>query len=833
MSPLDSPSRRSLQRPGAIALPAFVLLALLALAASLPGRPAPAAAQAPTWQRVLDGLYGDRVRALVLTGAADQVGRPLLLLPEGGPLFRSTDGATWSPVVVDPGRPGAEPLTAVRAHDDDSGQRIYAGLRNRPLFAISEDGGATWASRDGPPGVSRLDRMAVSRSGRIYAAEYSVAAIWTSTDRGQGWERQALADLGLSGRVDALFAATDDPVVYAIIDRALYRSTDDPASWTLVLGPATSPALEVSQAAIGPRGRLYAAGRDPALNQLTLRSSEDRGDHWPGGGWPFTGAGIEPRALAAGETAPDEPAVWLGLADGQVLQSGDGGDRWQLLRRLPLAVTLIAADPAVGGLWAGSDGLGLFRVSPEWGQTGALPVNATGIVAPLFGADQRVFLNARLEPERREGGILRPALHAIYQSTGGEAWQRVAMLETIDDGLHASPDYARFRWLFSGQSGSEDGGLSWIDLGAAPGAGIPRVAAVGPITGSLPVVYGLAEPYADGTGGSGLFRSEDGGRRWRAADAPVSGIVAVAVSPVYPEDLTAFFATDRGVIYRAVDGLDFEVVGRVPGLSPDRILYDLVVSPGYRNDRTLLVAVEDPASPEHAQVYLSGDAGRTWGRRSGGLPAAARPRKLALSPAFPADRVVFLGTERRLNDPPIANLLASDTAGIDWYGEGGLPPGAEVRAFAWGGSLSNGWLFAAAGPGGVWRRRLDGPLEPGEPSPSPSPSPAATASASPTPAGSETPPATPPSATPNPTASATAPGGSATASPTGEASRGTPNVTPSATGTATPSPSASSVPPSATTTPSATSSATATEIRPPARLYIPFCLQVRARNLRQ
>ncbi len=801
-------------------------------------------AQTGPWRPVLKGLYGDHVVTLVLTGEASQQHRPLVLLPQDQGLFRSIDdGQTWAPVLADPNRPAAVALAATRAYDDPTGERLYAGLRFAPTLSMSVDGGQTWAARAGPAGLTRLDRLAASKSGRLYVGERSTAAtLWTSTDRGESWERHDLGPTGITGRIDDLFAAPDDPVVYLISGQALYRSTDDPADWTVVLGPATDPAVAVGQAAIGPRGRLYAAGKRAADSSYAVLASPDRGDTWPSAGWPAD-ADAAPRALAAGEPSEALPVVWLALDNGQVHRSDDAAASWRRLRTLPVPPTTLTADPGNLNVWVGSDGLGLFLADPQWGQTGAVPVEALGIVAPNYSVDRMVYLNARIRPERREGTTVRPALHAFYHAVAGEDWTRVDNTELLGENLLASPDFARDKRLYSGKVISHDKGTTWESLPPrAPGGVIPSVAAVGPLTRTQPVVYALEQPYTGDAGGRGLVRSEDGGRTWDLAEADVNGIVAVAISPAYAEDRTVFFGTDRGLIYRAVNGLDFDVQGRIPALAPQRILYDLVLSPSFRTDQTLYAAVEDAANEEDgAAVFVSSDGGESWAKRAAGLDGAARPRRLILSPNFPSDRVLFLGGERRATDPPLATLYGTDSAGVEWFAEAVLPPAAELRAFAWGGTLFSGRLFAAAGSAGVWLRMLDGP--PGElPTPGPtelatpaSPTPTATLSgtptdplptatgATPTPPTPDTPtaptPVTPPVETGTPTATEDA----ISATPTATVATQVPPTSPSPTPTqgrptsATPTPSrtATALPPATTATP------------PPGKIYLPLGFKAR------
>jgi hypothetical protein len=790
---------------------AAVALGAVCLAAALA---APVGAAPGLWRPQLDGLYGDRVAGLEFVGPPGGLGRSYVLLPEGYGLYRfAPDEGAWSPVAANPERPAGVVRSVRAAPGDANGMLVYAGLEGRTLFARSEDSGYTWRALPGPAGPRRLDLLAVTKAGQLFAAEAGGTSVFTSNDRGDSWSPKAGPPSGAP--IAALFVAPDEPVVYAVAGERLYRLDPTPSSWSEVLGPATTPAMQVRLAAAGPRGRLYAAGQMAAGSRVY--ASEDRGASWPSSGWP-EGTGAEPRALTAGEVTGGLPAVWLGLADGQVQRSTSAGSGWQALGQVPLAVTLVAIDPASGDVWVGSDGLGLYRLAPSFVHTGAVPVDVMALAAPTYSQDQRIFLNAQVLPDRRVNGVPIPALHGLFESAGDGLWERRVMTTVMGVNLLASPGYATDRRLYSGQRLTINEGATWVPLGPAPGGQPPFVAAVGPISGTLPVVYALVTPYVDGIGGAGLVRSEDGGDAWLATDVSVDHIVDVDVSPRYPVDHRAWFLTESGAVYRTSDGLSFSQVGQVPTSARQHIAYDLVLSPDYANDNTLFAAVEDPANTQQARVYVSTNAGAgLWQDRSGGLPARGRPRRLVLSPSFRGDGVMFLGAERLAGDPEVPTLLGSDAAGEAWYGEQVLPP-SSVSDLLWLGPLRGGKLYAAAGTAGLWVRDLDGP-------------PAALPTVTPTPTTTATPSvtATPGPATATPTATPTLGTGTPPPSPV-------PTATPSATATPSPSPTqaataTSTVAPSATMTRTPVAPSLTPTSGPGGHLvYLPFAVRQRARS---
>ncbi len=714
------------------------------------------------WFRPLAGLYGDRVSALAFIGDTMQGTRSMLLVSLGGGLHRlRADASGWDPIDVASAQRRDLLLTVAPKLNDVEKRTVYAGLgKPLPLVARSEDYGVTWTTYPGPTGPLRLDLLAPCRSGRLYAAERdSQVAVWTSPDGGATWEQHSVFP---SGRpIRGLAAAPDEARLYALVGSTIYRTDDRPAEWTAVLGPTTADAATVYLMAIGKRGHLYAAAT--VGGQLTLLASADRGATWPVRGWP-TEHLEEPSAVAAADIG-GASVVWLGLASGHVFRSDDDGATWRVVGRLGLPARQIVYDDEAGALWVGSDGLGLYRLTPDFAHTGALPVPSLAVVTVDTGDGPAAILNAQLRPEVRSLlGDVEPARYGIYESRDGMAWSRKTITSGLGTNLLASPTYSRDGRLYSGRMISTDGGARWSRMAEVPGGGVPYILAVGPITGTRPVVYGVLTPYEDGAGGSGLHVSEFGGQRWEPTEGPQSGIVAAVVSPNYARDRTAYVATDLGFVYEALDGRNFLQVGRVPSMSPVRNLYGLVMSPNFASDHTLLAVVDDPSQPTNrAHVYISTRSGRgVWQERSTGLDPTARLRSLELSPAFSTDGVAFAGA---VTDGGLAAVYAA--TGDRWFRDLFAGP-AQVNDLALAGSVEEGCLYAAGGTAGVWVRELTGPPEPGDtPTPQPTPSPTRTATA----------PATEPVGSPTSTASEPA---TATASPTASATL-EPSATPTAT----------------------------------------------------
>ncbi|MFN8424176.1 MAG: DNRLRE domain-containing protein [Anaerolineae bacterium] len=711
--------------------------AAAALLAPANDRPAHGGAQAaaPTWRRSLDGMYGDNGAGVVFVGDTRRGGfRFYALFDHEFGLFRAGSQVDeWVPLVPNTARPET---TIVRSlalgRDDIERQKLFAGLMSRPLLARSLDGGVSWITRDGPPGVTRVDLLDTTTTGRVYAAQVGTTMLSTSDDLGDTWT-QVSPVIGAQDQLGNLFAAPDRPQVFIQTGDRLYSSDNVPDDWRLALGPssATTTTLAVSLAAAAVGRRVYAVGKKAGVWSIVY--SLDGGVVWSPASWPAE-PNAEPTALGAGEAGFGTPVAWLGFADGRIYRSTDVGKTWKLITTTPIAPLSISVDPHNYETWIGTDGFGLVRIgtgaNPTISTTGAVPAQAIAVAAPSWETERRVVALTRITPKRLErAGGGQPTLTALYDSTDdGRTWLRRFVTATFGSALLPSTNYGRDKRLYSDRWFSRNGGQTWSDLGAPPGGGQAHVMAVGPVSGTYSVLLGIREPWNGTSGGTGLLYSDTGGATWQDLDAGSGDIVDALFSPDFPSDRTAYFITQRGVIFRTLDGQTFESISTVRLLAGQGIVHDLAISPQYAIDRTLFAAVEDSADAQRAKVFASTNGGETWEDRFSDLAPRGRPRVLGLSPNFKADRTIFLGLGREAGDAdPVPTIYGSDTGGTDWMGQLALGRLA-VTDFAFGGTKPSGILFAAAGRSGVWVRGLDGspiidliptPTQPATPSPSP------------------------------------------------------------------------------------------------------------------
>ncbi|MEO8084422.1 MAG: DNRLRE domain-containing protein [Ardenticatenales bacterium] len=761
--PVRTPARPSDARPSLASRPrrvpprvvslfmalAAITAALLAVTLDVRTVPGARAAVSP-WHRSIEGLYGDNGAGVVFVGDTRRGGfRFYTLFDHEFGLFRAGSQVDeWTPLVPNTARPET---TVVRSlalgRDDIERQKLFAGLQSRPLLARSLDGGVSWSTRDGPPGITRVDLLDTTTTGRVYAAQVGTTMLSTSDDLGDTWT-QVSPVIGAQDQVSNLFAAPDRPQVFMQTGDRLYSSDNVPDTWRLALGPAsaTTKTLAVSMATAAVGRRVYAVGKSAGAWSMVY--SLDSGVIWTPASWPAE-PNAEPTALGAGEAGFGTPVTWLGFDDGRIFRSTDIGKTWSLITTAPIAPISISVDPHNYETWVGTDGLGLLRIgtggNPSISTTGAVPAQALSVVAPSWDTEHRAVALTRITPirlERTGGG--QPTLTAIFDSFDkGQTWLRRFMTATFGSALLPSTNYGRDKRLYSDRWVSRNGGISWSDLGQPPGGGQAHVVAVGPVSGTYSLLLGVRQPWNGTSGGTGLLYSDTGGASWQALDAGSGDIVDALFSPTFPQDLTAYFITQRGVIFRTLDGQTFESISTVRLLAGQGIVHDLVISPQFDLDRSVFVAVEDTADAQRAKVFASTNGGETWEDRFSDLPPRGRPRVLGLSPNFRSDRTMFLGLGREPGDADeVPTVFGSDTGGTEWLGQLSLGRLA-VTDFAFGGTKPTGVLFAAAGRSGVWVRDLDGsPIVDLIPTPTPTRTPSPIATQTPTntpPPGSGTP----------------------------------------------------------------------------------------------
>ena len=311
-----------------------------------------------------------------------------------------------------------------------------------------------------------------------------------------------------------------------------------------------------------------------------------------GGVWKTTNNGItfrsilnESRVAAMGDLAiaPSDPSqIWAGTGEedsrnsispgGGIFKSTDGGDSWEFKGlRDTQAIGRIVVHPldpdivfvaALGHIWGANPERGLYRTT-DGGETWELV---------KFISDRAGFVDVAFRP-------------GDPNTVFAASWERVRGPYFLKSG---GPGSALWK--------SVDGGTTWSEV---EGGGFPKAmkGRIGiAISQSNPdVMFAMveAEEEEDGSGGSGLYRSEDGGETWEKVNDANSRPFYYSQVRVDPHDPDRVYFSSTPVQFSS-DG------GRTAGTTTNGIHVD---------HHAMWI---DPVDPDRIVVGNDGGVAITW-----------------------------------------------------------------------------------------------------------------------------------------------------------------------------------------------------------------------------
>jgi photosystem II stability/assembly factor-like uncharacterized protein len=451
-------------------------------------------------------------------------------------------GATWK-LISPADNVELQPVVSV-AFDPKREDTIYAGTPRLPWKTTN--GGAEWSMI--PEGMSTDSDIITVRVDPVKSSRVFIGAcsgFWRSVNAGANWSKMA----GIPFTSRRTYAFAQDPrhpeIIYAGTSRGLYATRDSGANWREVASH------EIKSLAVSG-DTLFVATADEGL----LKSS-DGGETLQPINEGFTSRTFAPlvengdQLLTGTSAAADAGAIFSSL---------DGGLNWTRITdparlgyenviaiALTSAGTLVAATPA-----------GVFRSADKgetWVKAGQAP-------------EKPVIRKVAFKSGKAKHPVKAKPAQAMSAPQPNFAALRFSALCATGDAVLAATEAGLYR--------SKDDGLTWTlsnftgqpvrSLQCSDSSVIARLSDTFMLSNDGGATWGprhlpfFAQTYDLAGAGSvfiagtsrGLFRSDDSGMTWHAAQAglPVASITAVAIDPV---TRTLAYAYEFGHVYQSND----------------------------------------------------------------------------------------------------------------------------------------------------------------------------------------------------------------------------------------------------------------------------------------
>ena len=569
---------------------------------------------------------------------------------------------------------------------NDPAETVMLIVVRRNLWR-STDGGGTWKRI--VRGIdNRFEYSAIAvgaRKGKpVWFLGTEGDGIYRSDDDGLSWRPFSE---GLIQKKASVLSANHDSVLLATTDGRLYGINRADTGWELLFEhPGKIRALSTG-AAGEPSYFGTAAGE--------VFRSDDAGRTWTGRHSYPDPAGVT--AFARG-SAPAEPPLAVGGGTSGVFLPSSPEDPAATLHQTNngladqrITSLLITGGPLFAVTWRD----GVFRSTDggrNWEQ------RATGLTRDQQG-DRRglpQFTTLRRGPD---GALYLAGYDGLFSSRdeGGHWGQIVTLPQTLLIDFAISPDYENDGELvaftyWKGLFRSRDRGESWtpINRGLAPSyvKQMERKLKASDEYSQIQRFHSVAYPpdYANSRSiyaglRNWLLISNDGGDSWDQIELTRFGDGKDVIpdrfvfSDGFAEDGTLFFCSrfDEGkprhcAVFRSTDrGRTFSLVQESGG----KYHQSMAISPAFSRDGTVFVC--SARGESNSDLFRSTDGGDTWEEVTGALQFVDLGGELAISPAFPEDRALWVGTE--------VGLWRSRDAGDTWehLDTGAFPVDAYVE----------------------------------------------------------------------------------------------------------------------------------------------------------
>ena len=614
-------------------------------------------------------------------------------------VMKSTDGAgTWQ---VLPNLPNTQFTAIVFSPAYSQDQTIYAATLTSGLFR-STNTGTSWSEIGTTQLGAGVQSVALSANfandNTLFAT--TATTIYKSVDRGNTWYNipaPSGATSTLTVIAESPNYAVDKTILLGTTSNGIYKSSNGGGAWSSVTSALTS---QVTALIFSP-----SFSSDQTAFAATYGSgflvSTNSGVTWLAANSKITD--LNATSIALSPSFLTDSTLWISTAVNGVYQSSNRGASWTLQAAINRILSFQTTDHyrmvAAGNTGAGTE---LFLAMWEgawsslnsaagWEYSDTIPTRLVRhmVLSPTYTQDQTVFATTY------GGGNL-------WSSNGGQNWafHNTAFIDPYPDAIGMSPNFAVDNTAFAGNiydlERTTNGGGTWVKMYGLGAHTYARSLAVSPnFAQDSTVLIGTdnrdsLNPSTVTYNGkqypnTGLFLSTDGGNDWVPTSLGGTCVNAIAISPAFATDRTAFAASACNGLYKSTDGA--MTWTQVPIAGSPKQINRVVISPGFATDQTVFTATANKG------IFKSTNGGSTWSLLPG--TAGYTALDIQLSSNYLADQTVFLGTLQ-------AGLLKSTNGGQTLTAISSFPDNF-ITAVALSPAFATDQTLFAAGYEGIYK----------------------------------------------------------------------------------------------------------------------------------